>query len=299
MGTALVAGAVAVSGFQEKFFQASEATINFAVGPGNGTPLVLLHGLGRDWKSFSVLLPELSSRFQVFAIDLRGHGKSSHIPRGYRITQFAQDISEFMGAMLPSGTAVFGHSLGAMVGLSVAARENCRVKALIVGDTMISPAKFATSMYAPLFRQLYKLMQAGGSEEELARGIGTITLQVPGIPELLRIEELPGNDEATLLEWARGAMLADPDALAMTVDGSAFVAWRPDEILPRITCPTLLLQGNPELEALLSDEDVELACRLLPRVECVKFPLLGHALFMQQPAPVLRAVSAFLRKLED
>ncbi len=102
---------------------------------------------------------------------------------------------------------------------------------------------------------------------------------------MLRIEELPGNDEATLLEWARGAMLADPDALAMTVDGSAFVAWRPDEILPRITCPTLLLQGNPELEALLSDEDVELACRLLPRVECVKFPSPGACLIYATTCP--------------
>lgn len=294
-----MAGAVALSGFQERFFQASEVSIHFAEGPQNGAPLVLLHGLARDWKSFSAILPELSSRFHVFAVDLRGHGKSSHIPRGYRITQFAQDVSEFIATMLPNGTTVFGHSLGAMVGLSVAAREKCGVKALIVGDTMITPAKFETSMYSPLFRQLHALMELDGSQEELARGIGKISLEVPGIPELLHIEELPGNDQATLSEWARAAILADPEAVAMTVDGAAFSDWHADDILPRISCPTLLLQGNPELGALLSDEDVDVARLLLPHAECVKFPLLGHALFMQQPAAVLRAVSTFLQKLEN
>ena len=287
-------GAAALSGFQERFFQASEVSLHFAEGPPNGAPLVLLHGLARDWKSFSAILPELSAQFHVFAVDLRGHGKSSHIPHGYRIAQFAQDISEFIAARLPNGSAVFGHSLGAMVALGVAARENCGVGALIVGDTMISPAKFATSMYAPLFRQLHALMEIGGSQEELARGIGKISLEVPGIPESLHIEELPGNDQATLSEWARAAMLADPDALAMMVDGTAYTDWRAHDILPRISCPTLLLQGNPELGALLSDEDVNIARRLLPHVECVKFPLLGHALFMQQPAPVLRAITTFL-----
>ena len=91
-------------------------------------------------------------------------------------------------------------------------------------------------------------------------------------------------------------MLTDPDALAMTLDGSSFEGWNPAEILPRISCPTLLLQGNPDLDALLSDSDGKLALKLLPKAEHVKFPLLGHALFIQQPKPVLQAVSDFMQR---
>src|SRR6267378_1718979 len=126
MGPALVAGASSRPVFQEKTFRARGVSIHYAEGPQNGPPLILLHGLARDWKSFSVLLPELSSRFHVFVLDLRGHGGSSHVTRGYRIHQFADDIANFLTTLLPGGAAIFGHSLGAMVGMCVAAGD-CKV----------------------------------------------------------------------------------------------------------------------------------------------------------------------------
>ncbi len=266
-------------------------------GPAAGPRLVLLHGLSHDWKSFSVLLPELSSRYHLFAVDLRGHGGSSRVSRGYRIAEYAQDVSAFLKQVVPG-------RLGQFLGIRWAGKWQCvlprmkiAVSALIVGDSVISPENFARSMYDPLFLQLHQLILRGGSQEDLARGVGKIEIRVPGLEETLRIEELPGNTEAVFLEWARSAMQTDPDALAMTLDGSAFLGWDPVQVLPRITCPVLLLQGNPELDALLTDDDVKLALRLLPRGEHVKFPLLGHALFMQQAKPVLQAVVAFLGDL--
>jgi pimeloyl-ACP methyl ester carboxylesterase len=288
-----------VAGFQEKLFQAGAVSIHYAEGPPNGPELVLLHGLARDWKSFSVVLPELASRFHIFALDLRGHGASSRVTRGYRITDYALDVSAFLKLAAPSAAAIFGHSLGAEVGMGVAADGDSRVSALILGDPVISPQNFVRSMYDPIFLQLRKLILRGGSREALARGIGKIEIRVPGFDEALRIEELPGNTTPVLLEWARCAGLTDPEALAMTLDGSSFAGWDPVQILPQISCPTLLLQGNPELDALLTDDDVKLALKLLPRAQHVKFPLLGHALFMQQPKPVLNAVISFLGSSTD
>jgi pimeloyl-ACP methyl ester carboxylesterase len=286
-----------VRGFSEKIFSGDEVSIHYAEGPPNGPALVLLHGLSRDWQSFSVLLPELSRRFYVFALDLRGHGGSSHVDGAYRIPQFAHDIVEFMQARLPSGAAIFGHSLGAMTAMIATASGKGRVKALILGDTMITPEHFRRSLYAPLFRQLYTLLQGQHSRQDLAGAMGKIVIPVPGFDDAVRIEELPGNTPELLSEWARCALQTDPDAIAMTVDGSAFTEWSPEKILPRITCPTLLLQGNPELDALLSDDDVKLALRLLPNASHVKFPLLGHALFMHQAKPVLNSVTNFLSQI--
>ena len=283
-----------VAGFQEKIFQPSEVSIHYAEGPPNGPPLVLLHGLARDWKSFFILLPELSARFHLFALDLRGHGASSRVTRGYRITDYAQDVSAFLTQAVRNPAVIFGHSLGAEVGMCVAADGSCRVSALILGDPVISHENFARSLYDPLFLQLHKLILRSTSQQELARGIGKIEIQMPGVDEVLRIEELPGNSEPVLLEWARCAMQTDPETLAMTLDGSSFRGWDPVQILPQISSPTLLLQGNPELDALLTDDDVKLALSLLPKAEHVKFPLLGHALFMQQPKPVLNALMSFL-----
>jgi pimeloyl-ACP methyl ester carboxylesterase len=287
---------VGVAGFQEKFFQAGPVSIHYAEGPPNGPPLVLLHGLARDWQSFSVLLPELSSRFHIFALDLRGHGASSRVARGYRIADYAQDVSAFLKEVAPAAS-IFGHSLGAEVGMCAAADKNCCVYALILGDPVISPESFARSMYDPIFLQLHQLILRTPLQQEFAHGIGKIEIRIPGFDRTLRIEELPGNPESVLMEWARSAALTDPDALAMTLDGSSFAGWDPAQILPKISCPTLLLQGNPELDALLTDDDVKLALKHLPNAKHVKFPLLGHALFMQQAKPVLNAMLSFLDPL--
>ena len=282
------------AGFLEKDVLGSSVSIHYAEGPATGRPLVLLHGLSRDWRSFLPVLPNLASRFHVFALDLRGHGGSGRASGGYRISQFADDVDEFMRQRLAEGAVVFGHSLGAMVGLSLAARSSSKISALIVGDSMISPSNLSASLYGPLFRQLHELMLQKHSREELARRIGKIQLRFPGLEEPLRLEDLAGNSEAALDEWARTVERTDPEALAMSLDGSAFADWVPERILPQIACPVLLLQASPALDGLLSDSDVELAVRLLPRVRHVRFPLLGHALFMQQANPVLRAVDEFL-----
>jgi len=287
-----VAGAAASFGFESKRFQASRVSIHYVEGPQNGPPLILLHGLSRDWTSFCVLLAELVPRFHIFAIDLRGHGESGRVKNGYSIGDFGHDVSEFVQAVTPAGAAVFGHSLGAMAGICAAA-ETRVIKALIVGDSLITPANLAY-FYDPLFSQLHALLVRGESIEVLARGIGGIQLQFPGISESIRLHELPGNSDAVLLAWARTAIRTDPEALRMTVDRSSHIGWEPERILPRIQCPVLLLQGNPELDALLSDSDVAMAMRLLPCAQHVKFPLLGHALFMQQPKPVLDAILRFL-----
>jgi pimeloyl-ACP methyl ester carboxylesterase len=287
-----VAASASAFGLTSKTFSGTETSIHYVEGPANGPPLVLLHGLTRDWASFSVLLPALVPSFHIFALDLRGHGASGRVKNGYRISAIAEDVTEFLRSTVSSPASLFGHSLGGMVGMCAAA-NNTTISALIVGDSLISPDNLAT-MYDPIFSQLHQLLLRGWSEQELGRGIGKIEIHFSGINEAIRLEELPANSGDVLLEWARSAMLTDPEALRMTIDRSSHAGWNPEHILPQIACPVLLLQGNPEFDALLSDSDVALATKLLPRSEHVKFPLLGHALFMQNPRPVLDAILRFV-----
>jgi len=282
-------------GFKENLFSAGDVPIHYLEGQPNGPPLILLHGTARDWNSFSGLLPQLSSRFHIFIPDLRGHGQSGRVPNGYQISQFAGDISSFIRNIVPPAPTMLGHSLGGIIALTVAASST--VSAVIVGDSMLSPENLAAGIYHSLFRQLRDLLILGGSQDEIARGIGRIQLQLPGIDEPVAIADLPGNTEPVLLEWARSAECTDPDVLSMAVDGSTYADWSARQVLPRIACPVLLLQGNPELDALLTDSDVALAKQLLHSAEHIKFPLLGHALFMQRSQPILNAMISFLDRV--
>ena len=284
-------------GLVEKTFNAGPVQLNYAEGERNGPPLVLVHGLGRRWQVFLPLIPSLGLRWHIFAPDLRGHGKSTHVARGYRGVQYAEDVVAFLRDCVRTPAVLFGHSLGGMIGAWIAAHHPEMLRALILGDSMLSTEHFFTSMYPGLFGGLRDLAAKGGSLEEIAQGLARIELHVPGLDEPVPIGDLPGNDEAYLLWWARCVKQADPDTYAMIVDGSSLEDWDGEGILRKIGCPTLLLQANPELGALMSDEDVRLAMQLLPHRVHVSFPTLGHALYMQQPEPVLRAVTNFLEAL--
>lgn len=284
-------------GLEEKTFDAGEVTLNYAEGEDNGPTLVLLHGLGRRWQVFLPLIPSLSLRWHIYALDLRGHGKSGRIPRGYRGTQYSEDVIRFLREQVNEPAVLLGHSLGGMAAMWVAAHEPELVKAVILGDNLISGADFSQSYYPMLFGGLRDLATTGGTIEEIAHGLAEIKLKLPGLDELVRIGDLPGNDQAYLMWWARCVKQVDPDTYAMSLDGTSLEGWDGEGLLRRINCPTLLLQANPQLGGLMSDEDVKLALKLLAHPVHVSFPTLGHALYMQQPEPVLRAVNNFLESL--
>jgi pimeloyl-ACP methyl ester carboxylesterase len=287
-------------GLVEHTFDSGEvrlgAQLNYAEGPAHGPPLVLLHGLGRRWQVFLPVIPALSMRWHIFAPDLRGHGKSSRVARGYRGPQYAEDIAGLLRERVSSPAVLFGHSLGGMLGMWVASHYPELVRALILGDNMIVAQRLRNPMYTALFSGLRNLARTGGTVEQIADGIGKIVLPVPSGGSGT-IRQLPGNDEAYLLSWARCVQQTDPDAYEMTLDGSSLEGWDGETVLRGIVCPTLLLQGTTELGGLMSDADVALATRLLPHHAHVKFRNLGHALFIQQPEPVLRAVTNFLESL--
>jgi pimeloyl-ACP methyl ester carboxylesterase len=286
-----------VAGLVERSFDSGDVRLNYAEGPANGPPLVLLHGLGRRWQVFLPLIPALSMRWHIFAPDLRGHGKSSRVARGYHGSQYSEDIARFLRERVSTPAVVFGHSLGGMIGMWVASRHADLVRALILGDNRIVVRHVHHPMYTALFSGLRDLAKKGGSLEQVAEGIGRIPLPVVGTDDFIPIRQLPGNDEAYLLSWARCVQQADPDTYDMVLDGSSLEGWDGETVLRGITCPTLLLQGTPELGGLMSDADVALAISLLPHHAHVRFRSLGHALFIQQPEPVLRAVTNFLEAL--
>ena len=271
-----------------------QLVLHYEEGPNSGPPLVLLHGLGRDCHDFSVLFPQFSRRWHVYAVDLRGHGKSGRVPRGYSSDGYASDIVLFLKNVVGQPAFLFGHSLGGVAAMRVAAEEPPLVRALILGDSALTAGSFSNSLYPALFEALLGVRTRDGSIEDMAKGLAQIRIPLPGIDELIAIGELPGNDEAYLLKWAACLRQVDPEALQMTLDGSTWGDFDGEALMKKITCPTLLLQANPDLGGLMSDSEVHRALQLLAQPTLQKFPLLGHALHLQQSQPVVTVVTAFL-----
>lgn len=87
---------------------------------GQGPPILLLHGLGRNAADLCRLADRLTPHARVVRADLRGHGRS---PDGTWTTAAAtEDLVALIDRLALDRPAVVGHSLGGMLAAVLAAR---------------------------------------------------------------------------------------------------------------------------------------------------------------------------------
>src|SRR5437588_12289258 len=79
---------------------------------GVGRPLILLHGGLGSGEMFGPVLPQLSQRHQVVAVDLQGHGRTADIDRPIDVRLMADDIAAFIDHRVTARPDVVGYSLG-------------------------------------------------------------------------------------------------------------------------------------------------------------------------------------------
>ena len=104
-------------------------TINYEV-QGEGEPLLLIPYLSADNACYAFQLPAYTEHFSCIAIDLPGAGESDK-PRGpYSTDGYADQVAAFLGAIGVERAHVAGVSLGAAVGIHLAARHPERVRSL-------------------------------------------------------------------------------------------------------------------------------------------------------------------------
>jgi len=75
----------------------------------------------------------------------------------------------------------------------------------------------------------------------------------------------------------------------------AFRDWNIEEYLPKIQCPLLAIQGEDDEYATM--RQIEVIAEQVPDTTLVKLPQCGHSPHRDQPAAVLGAVDAFVRRL--
>jgi len=281
----------------EKKFDTGKVVLNYAEGPVAGPPLVLLHGITTAWQAWMPLIPSLAMRWHVFALDLRGHGKSGRVSGHYRLQDYVADVASFLLMQVKSPAAVIGHSLGGLVALGAAIPVPGHMTGLVIGDSPLYRESFLERMDPAYFPALRDLAASGASVDETARQFAEIRAHSPGSKVTVRQGDIPSNDAAFLRFRAQCLTQTDPEALQMLIDGRALEEPDLDLVLSQVRCPTLLLQADPSCGALLTDRDVARILAILPQAASVKFSDLGHHLHMENPAGVLRAITFFLESL--
>lgn len=99
---------------------------------GSGPPLLLVHGMAGSWQNWLANLTVLGENHRVIAVDLPGFGGSDRLPDGSDFGRYAVALTGLLDHLGLSSVAVFGHSLGGLVALSLAVEAPERVRSVVL-----------------------------------------------------------------------------------------------------------------------------------------------------------------------
>ena len=89
---------------------------------GTGKPLLLLHGIGGSWESWTPILDELAEQREVIAVDLPGFGDTPPLPAPLTFAALTDATVQYLHDNALTGVDVVGSSMGARLVLELARR---------------------------------------------------------------------------------------------------------------------------------------------------------------------------------
>jgi pimeloyl-ACP methyl ester carboxylesterase len=287
---------------KEYTFDTGTVSLNYAEIPAAGMPLVLLHGGNACWQAFASILPDLAD-WHIYAPDLRGHGKSGWVPNSYRLQDYVDDIIAFLRDNIRQPAYLFGHSLGGIVALMVAAQFPARVRAVVVGDSPLSRQAWSEKS-VPASDRLRAWRDLSGGQKSIDQIMDLLkdsSTEVPGKSEPVSLRDAMGEDSPVYAWLATNLYHSDPDLLTALLErlDVTLEGYDMDVVLPAIRCPVLLLQADPNAGGMMTDAEVEQAQQLLSFPSHLKLQGVSHVLYNERKEPVVSALKTFFQAVQD
>ncbi len=114
--------------------------INYGEVKNEKPALLLIHGQMSIWEDYALILPELSKNWHIYAVDVYGHGESSHDESLYYLDANGDDLIWFIDNVIGVPTVVSGHSNGAITAAYIAAYGGKNIAGAVLED----PPVFST-----------------------------------------------------------------------------------------------------------------------------------------------------------
>jgi len=238
--------------------------------------VVLLHGAGMDHTVWVLQARFLAYHgFSVLAVDMPGHGRSEGVP-----LETIEAMADWVaGAIAASGfeqAALVGHSMGAAVALTTAARSPDKVERI---------ALLGASLSMPVHPGLLASARDGSTlapDLMTSWGLGR-SAQIGGHPT-------PGL-------WLTGAarrLIQKGSGPALAADLQACTEWKggPDAA-DEVSCPALVFAGAED-RMVTAKATGEMAAAI-SGAEIVTIPAAGHMMMLEAPDATVDALHRFLK----
>jgi len=256
--------------------------------PGDGIPVVLLHGFGDTADTWRGVLTALGrSGRAAMAVDVRGFGVADSFTSAPLLPQ----LDEFIDAVLSeTGPAVLvGNSLGVVISVRAAQRH----PALIAGLVALDEPSLSADWRARLARGAF------------GRGARTFARRVP-LPDSLARSTLRFAMRRLLYGDPRVADPAMIEGWSARYGHRAGVAWMVEHAIrfgeetrfgyppDRVSCPALIMHGRRDM--IVAPAAGLALQRLIPDSEFVLLPYAGHCPQLDRPAEIALVITDFVDK---
>ena len=219
-----------------------------------GDAIIFLHFGGANLMMWQKTIPYFQDRYHLILVDLRGHGKSDKPKTGYHIDEMASDIIGIMAHLGIEEAHILGSSIGAEIGLSLAANYPEKIKSLICEGALHSE-------YGP-----YGLWD--GTEEEFREYTQQRLEKIREMPEdIFPSIDAFVNESQKVFEqygwWNKWVEAVERYDACKIADGEYTQSWgkearenytkhyfeyRFEEYYRRVKCPVLLLPDEDTLQ---------------------------------------------------
>ena len=265
-------------------------------GPADGRPLVLLHGITLQARIWGYQLRDLSDRFRVVAVDLRGHGESRPGTEGFGLDRLANDLVSVLEHLDLHHAIVVGHSMGGMALMRFCGDHPAVLAARVDGVVFL-----ATAPLVPLPAAVVRMLERLGPT--LQR-----TGDQRGWHRMPKLQPPAGGDLATVLARRAFGARPSPTHVALTSEvtfaappattwpsGLGLVTHDAEEALAATHTPSLVIGG--ELDNITPVALSHRIAELLPHAELHVFDGAGHMLMLERHAEVDELLEKFAARV--
>jgi pimeloyl-ACP methyl ester carboxylesterase len=257
---------------------------------GEGSVVVLLHGIAGCSATWDAVLPRLAARHTVVAPDLLGHGESAK-PRGdYSLGAYASGVRDLLAVLGHDRVTVVGHSLGGGIAMQFAYQfpEWCERLVLVGSGGLgkeVSPLLRALS--APGAEYVFALL-LNSRLHGWARSVGT-TVGRLGIR----------GDQLMTELWNSYSRLTDVRAqraffhtIRSVIDPAGQRVSARDRLYLAADMPTLIVWGDKD--SVIPVEHAAIAHELIPGSRLEIFEGCGHFVPIEAPERFVGVLEDFL-----
>ena len=270
--------------FTERYVHTGKIALNVAESDASlpeSPVLVLVHGYGSNWNTWGRVVDKLAEEFKLFAVDLRGMGRSGRYGKGSSRQTSVDDIADLIPRLTDGPVYLIGHSFGGWVTAAVAAQHH----ELVSKAVLVDPYSGANSEARRKERQ--RPSEERGRRAQQIRDAATPNDLIQAVAE-----QYDGVSEDSINRIAKMWFQMDPaleeGPFSRTEDIETF-----DDMFSSIKCPTLIIAGAADKGGILSEEESERIIGLIPDSRLLTWSKVGHSPHIARNHDFIRATKRF------